>query len=277
MPLKTTEARLLESAYSYLNAPNADYSSDRIYCTHDGYTQLHPPCLNNDSEIVDRCIEYFTGQYEKPNWRKDLQKEALERWSQCQQRLDPTLCSEGLDLQFFFHLFDHYIFCAPTRALKHLVVVQWIDYNPASSSCRPEVLPSSSTHKHPRVLIKIQKANPCQPFTGQTAQHILGALLHGMAHAFILCYGCRCNSCSCQVSRSRTLGLTGHGPVWARLCQAIEAEADKVFQGLPGPWDLDCREDGVSLERERRARKGFEKKNPLARVELVRRGEQLSG
>lgn len=278
MPSKTREASLVVSADIFINATNGDHSSDRIYCTHDGHTQLHPPCYqNDDSGIVDRCIEYFTGQHEEPHWRKDLQKGARERWSYCHQALDTTLWNEGLDLQFFVQLFNDYFFCAPGRALKHLIEVQWTDFNPASPSCQTEPTPSSSTDKHPRrALIKIQKADPCQPFTGETAQRILGALLHGMAHALLICYGCACNSCVCQVTRSRTVGLTGHGPVWVTLCEAVEAEADKVLRGLPGRWDLGCHEHGVCVERERRARKRFEK-NPLARLELQRRGERLSG
>ena len=276
MPSKTREASLLVPSYSFIDGPNGEHSSDRIHCTYDGHTQLHPLCYErNDSDLVDRCIKYFTGQHEEPHWRKDVQKGALERWSQCHQALDTTLWKDGLDLQFFVQLFNDYFFCAPAKALKHLIQVQWTEFDPTSPSCQTSPIPSSSpADKPPRgALIRIQRADPCQPITGETAQRILGALLHGMAHALLVCYGCGCNDCRCPVTRSRTVGMTGHGPVWVRLCEAMEAEAERVLHGLPGRWDLDCRERD---ERERRARKQFEK-NPLARLELQRRGERLSG
>lgn len=206
--LKTMAASLTQSTYSYLGGPSADQPSDRVLCTHDRNTKLHPPCYaNDDSARVDRCIEYFTGQHEWPLWPKRSQNEALDRWSQCHHRLDISLWEEGLDLQYFFHLFDDFIFCAPGRALAHLVEVQWIDHNPKASPCQTKAIPSTGIHPH--ALIQIQKADPSLPFTGHTAQRILGALLHGMTHAFFICYGCPCLSCRCDVTRSRTVGVPG--------------------------------------------------------------------
>ncbi|CAF9937011.1 MAG: hypothetical protein ALECFALPRED_007041 [Alectoria fallacina] len=116
-------------------------------------------------------------------------------------------------------------------------------------------------------------SDPSLPFTGQTAQRILGALLHGMTHAFFICYGYPDLSCRCDITRSRTVGVTGHGPVWAKLCRAIEAEADGHFSGLPGPRHLAWTraagfqkfEKGslVRLELDRRAGRGASLVSPL--------------
>ena len=266
---------LLELGYSYNWPSRPDRSPNLVYCAHDGHTKLHPPCYRNEgSANVDGCIADFTGKRKQPDrkqpiWTQRQQREALERWSQSHQRLDITIWKEGLDLQFFFQLFDDFFFCSPGRALTHRVEVQWTDYTPGASHCQTTIVPSS-TDKYPGALIKIPKADPSQPFTGQTALRTLSTLLHEMAHAFLICYACDCNTCRCDVTRSDTVGLTGHGPVWVKLCEAIEAEANEKLKGLPGCWDLDCRDDGTSLRGERRAR-GMFGKNALVATERGRR------
>lgn len=248
-----------------------------MHCAHDGHADLHPPCYrnNNDSGIVDICIKTFTGKsagrHGQPDWLKAQQIAALKRWSQSQSQshLDPNIWKEGLDLQFVFHFLADYYFCTPGRELSRFVTAQWTNYNPASASaCQTKWSTTTTDNKH---IIRIQRPNPSQPFTAQSARTIINTLLHEMAHAFLIRFACSCNSCSCEVTRCGTLGLTGHGPLWVRLCEAIEEEAERSFKALlPGRLDLGCGEQGVFVQRERK-RVGTFAKEPLVDVEMKRR------
>lgn len=292
MSSKTAVAYLLQSAYGFVRILGGNHSPEPMYCTHDGATILHPPCYGcygmngendnndtknsprrygkNDSDMVDKCIEYFTAQHKQADWSKWEQKKLLERWNQSHQYLGITPGNGDLDLQHFVQLFMDAFFSNPGTGLKSLVEVQWTDSSPNPSSyCHTQQTASTDT-TGPRALIKIPKPDPSLPFTAHTAQRLLSSLLHELAHALLLCHGCDCNSCRCQVTRCGTVGLTGHGPVWVKLCGAIEGYANRLFGGLPGGWDLGRGEKSVFVEKEGRAVRKFQK-GPLGIFEVLRR------
>lgn len=258
-------------------------------CAYCGNGLLHPDC---NLTSVDRCIEYITGKkpqpkrprqdppaaYALPEWPGHKQQESLLRWNEWLATINLSLGEAGLDLPLISNLLPDYFFSGPWLNLKHQIDVQWIDFkpNPSSHRCRTSKVNSPGDNL-PRASIKVMKPDPTKPWTGETLLQLLGTLLHEMGHAFLMCCSCNCADCRCPVTSSRTIGLTGHGPSWVKLCQAVEAEATGKLRGLPGRWDLGCRQQhGPWLERERRALEAFEKRD-LVGVELDRRGAGGSG
>ncbi|KAM0797828.1 hypothetical protein BDR22DRAFT_424812 [Usnea florida] len=243
MSLNKAEAYLLKSAHGFVGVVGGNRSPEPMHCAHDGAMIFHPPCYGchgehgdqgkkdpsrrygkNDVDMVDKCIEYFTGANEQANWWKWEQKKLTERWNQSHQYLGITPGNGDLDLQHFVQLFIDAFFSNPGTSLKDRVQVQWSDYNtkapPSSSSssyCHTHQTFSTDNATGPHALIHIPKPDPSLPFTAHTAQLLLNTLLHELAHALLLCHGCDCNTCRCTVTRCDTVGLTGHGPVWVKL------------------------------------------------------------
>ena len=71
-----------------------------------------------------------------------------------------------------------------------------------------------------------------------------------MAHAVLMIFGCDCPACNHNVSRANAEGLDGHGPVWGKLAQAMEREANLSLGRVGHFWNMDVHVGGVSHQGE---------------------------
>ena len=81
-------------------------------------------------------------------------------------------------------------------------------------------------------------------------QQVLNTLPHEMAHAVLMNFGCDCPACNHNVSRANAGGLDGHGPVWRKLAQAMEREANLSLGRVGHSWNMDVHVGGVSHDGE---------------------------
>lgn len=71
-----------------------------------------------------------------------------------------------------------------------------------------------------------------------TAQHpgslleFICTLMHEMCHALLM-FACECSVCMCALNKIKGSGLTGHGPSWRRIREAVEATANSYLGGFP--------------------------------------------
>ena len=73
----------------------------------------------------------------------------------------------------------------------------------------------------------------------------MNTLLYEMAHAVLMIFDCDCPACNHKVSRANAEGLDGHGPVWRKLAQAIEREANLSLERVGHSWNMDVHVGGV--------------------------------
>ena len=83
-------------------------------------------------------------------------------------------------------------------------------------------------------MIDINKAAEVL-WTESVIQGILSTVLHEIAHAIFRVFMSRCVDCRCFRSMVLTIGITGHGPSWMTLGQAMESEARRSF-GFGKAW-----------------------------------------
>ena len=102
--------------------------------------------------------------------------------------------------------------------------VVWVDRDPNHPE-RLSYFGEDPTKPNPHGLIKIVRRTELVPGAILSLIKILSALLHEMAHAVLRIYTCLCRC------RGRTLGVTGHGPSWVKLVEAIEKELERSFGG----------------------------------------------
>lgn len=215
-------------------------------CTQSRCFAFHAYCCLTASPSVDYCINTFTRQQpEQFIWQTQLQEATLQRWHKWLPTIDISRREDGLDLQFLFSLFDDYFFQGWT---KHRTTVAWVEYRPELNFLGAEVCDGT------RAVILLMRLQPQRAWTRQSIVSLLGTLLHEMAHAFVELKGCYCSTCQCREMIPNTWGVSGHGPVWVKLCEAMEAEANRSLRGLHGVWNLDCKEHGLSLRYEREQR-----------------------
>lgn len=236
---------LLLEAHNFIEGSGANPAFNPR-CSICGHLVFHSPCYPTTSHSIDSCIKIFTRQQpEQSIGPRQMQEAALQRWRQWLPPVDISLREDGLDLQFFFRLFDDYFFQGRT---KHNTTVGWTEYLPYGEILGRTIVDGT------RAVISITRLHPQEVWTGESVIFLLSTLLHEMAHSFVKLEGCRCPTCLCPMTIPNTRGLSGHGPVWVKLCEAMEAEATRSLQGLYGTWDLDCKEHGLSLRNERRKR-----------------------
>ena len=86
---------------------------------------------------------------------------------------------------------------------------------------------------------------------GHALQQYLSFLLHEMTHAVLDLFLCICRPCKCLKNVMRTTGLTGHGPSYCRLRQAIEIRANQTMRTwFIAPWVV-TKPSGIDHERRR--------------------------
>lgn len=182
-------------------------------------------------ELASKYIAEFAGSAALT----DLQEGALIR----RFALSPTFIGiwrgDEFNLQFFFELFDSYLFCGTLRASAK---VQWADFDPEKPGNRG----NARDHPDGSGVVLISIVRPVE----ELFHSRLGTLLHEMVHATFRGLACRCDSCSCKVDSALSRGLPnhGHGPYWRQLAEAVEKEADRSFVGFAGSWSLNCHRSG---------------------------------
>ena len=72
-------------------------------------------------------------------------------------------------------------------------------------------------------------------WTESVIQRILSTVLHEIAHATFRVFVSRYVYCRCFRSMVLAIGVTGHGPSWMTLGQAMESEARRSF-GFGKAW-----------------------------------------
>ena len=235
---------LLVDAYDFINGSGTNPPFNPR-CIHHEDLAFHAYCYSTASRSIDICIDIFTRQQSwQSSWQSQLQEAALQRWHQWLPTIDDSLREDGLDLQFLFHLFDDYYF---QGRIKHDTTAKWIEYRSGLPLLGMTIVRGT------RAVIFIKKLHPQRVWKRDLVKFLLGTLLHEMAHAFVDLKGCSCPTCVCPANVPNTCGVSGHGPSWVKLCEAIEAEANRSLRGLHGIWDLDCKEHGLSLRLERGA------------------------
>ena len=238
-------ANLLVEAHDFINGSCTNPSFNPM-CIHHGELVFHAYCYFTASCSINSCTKIFTRHpSEQSIWQSQLQEAALQRWHQWLPGVDISLREDGLDLQFLFDLFDDYFFQGGT---KHNTTVEWLEYLPDLH------IYGQTRFQDTGAVISIMRLQPQRVWTRQSVKRLLSTLLHEMAHVFVQLKGCNCLTCLCPLNASNIRGASGHGPSWVKLCEAIEAEANRVLQGLHGIWDLDCKKHGLSLQLERNAR-----------------------
>lgn len=65
-----------------------------------------------------------------------------------------------------------------------------------------------------------------------------------MAHAVLMIFDCDCPACNHKFSRANAEGLDGHGPVWRKLAQAVEREANLSLERVGNSWNKDVHVGG---------------------------------
>lgn len=233
---------LLQEAHIFINGPGTELSFNPR-CKYCGQLTFHAYCCSTALRSIDSCISIFTRQQpEQLIWQKRLQDTALQRWHQWFPTVDVSLREDGLDLQFLFLLFDDYFFQGRT---KYNTTVEWAEYHPNFPILGWTSVPDA------QATIYITRLHPERVWTRQSVKGLLSTLLHEMAHAFVMLKWCNCSTCRCPANICGTRGVSGHGPSWVKLCEAMEAEASRSLAGLCGRWDLDCKQHGGSLRIER--------------------------
>ena len=61
-----------------------------------------------------------------------------------------------------------------------------------------------------------------------------------MAHAVFVTYACRCDAFSCNTTMAKCEAVTGYGPLWKELGQAMQAEANRALCGLGVRYAIDA-------------------------------------
>lgn len=86
--------------------------------------------------------------------------------------------------------------------------------------------------------------------------HILATLLHEMAHAFLMSYGCSGRAHQEFDAVKGAIGFTGHGPCWVNVVKALISHANRFlapFWAAPATyaWGVDYSEELEVQERHR--------------------------
>ena len=155
-----------------------------------------------------------------------------------------------LRLGFFVDVFDDYFFLG---SLRGYISVQVTDETPANSAwvgLTTSKVKSIPSGRPPQVQIELKRL-PDRLWTRELVQEFLDTLLHEMSHAFLMIYSSPTGYLGDWPCRRilETEGLTGHGPCWVMVAEAIAAEADRSLGRVWDKWDLKIA-DSCCLERE---------------------------
>ena len=159
-----------------------------------------------------------------------IQQQALDRMrDEFRKGSELAMLNNKKSLQFFFRQLDDYLFFG--------VLSQWTRVDMVDEMSNPTSLGSMSVNKKkpaPHVSIKVLRRMDLGYGHAEASLAILNCLLHEMAHAVLDIFSCRC---SCVAG---TKGVTGHGPSWMMLGQAIEREMNRYYANRDdqGPFDF---------------------------------------
>ncbi|KAL9074115.1 MAG: hypothetical protein Q9161_002525 [Pseudevernia consocians] len=225
-------------------------------------------------DIADGIRGLFTGgiRQNDPISSLDLstlQRTALIDWEHASAPIGKRTTTP-FALAPIFHIFDRYYFCG---ALRDRVDVSWTPdtLRGADRKFYTTDAASSGGSLH-RAAIFIQRPRAgIKTWTKQLVKETLQTLLHEMVHAVFAVYECRCGTCARVDNRARNTGVSGsgHGPVWRELGQAVQEEANRMFDfgGDGGRWDLDVGRWGGSHVGEVRAILEMRREGEIGEVE----------
>lgn len=188
--------------------------------------------------LQDGFTELFTAAS-----RVDIQKEAVIRWQDHQQRHGLTIdFNKATELKHVFNMIDDYLFRGTLKGSKKLI---WVDYDPTN----PELLGQTYLDEDApdtRVVIEITRT----PNPGEHGEHphddpseVIDTLLHEMCHAVFELYTCQY---CCTASGP---GFTGHGPAWLSLCHAVQESLRMSFAGFEN-FEFAIADDSSSVQEE---------------------------
>ena len=180
---------------------------------------------------------------------EEIQKNALARWHACRFPLGVSTVRYPLPIGFLVVVFDDYVFLG---SLRRYTTVKVTDETHANSGWvglttgKMESIPS----RPPQIQIELKKL-PDQRWTRELVQDSVDTLLHEMSHAFLMIYSSPGGHLGNWPGRRvvETEGLTGHGPCWVVVAEAIAAEANRALGEVWNKWDLNIAES-CCLERE---------------------------
>lgn len=151
---------------------------------------------------------------------KLIQHKGLEKWRDRSKCVPILRTTDTTDLEFYFDLFDDYLFAGAMKAHRR---IEWVDrHRPGGRYWLGATTVSDGPKPH--ALIRILR--PRDLAYKSVLIPILSTLVHEMLHAFFRLFIVRC-CCSAD-----TMGVTGHGPSMAETrtgCgRGIEPELQRV-------------------------------------------------
>ena len=201
-------------------------------------------------ELVAEYANFWTKiREEGGEGLEEVQKDALARWHACRFQLGVCTETYPLPLDFLVDVFDDYFFLGSLRRYVTVLVTDETRANSAwvgLTTSKGKGIPSGP----PQIQIELKRP-PNQLWTRELVQDFLDTLLHEMSHAFLMIHSSPGGYLGNWPWRRvvETEGLTGHGPCWVKVAEAIAAEADRALGGVWDKWDLKIA-DSCCLERE---------------------------
>lgn len=91
---------------------------------------------------------------------------------------------------------------------------------------------------------------PLGKWTKALLQQTFTTMLCEMVHCVSLLFKCRHLKCSKFSSQAKADGISGHGPAWRKVAQAVVRQATWKLTPVYGTWNLDADDRGPSSWRE---------------------------
>ena len=192
------------------------------------------PDVHTAQVLTAGICALFTSIPNRPDLLHPVQANALQRWRTWIQpgNLQPKVDTQYFGLRYVFHIFDDYFF---RRALRSRVRLEWVEGSPRELGYYGSTRPDPNFEHSRNTLIEIVRPNE---WSQDSVQQLLSTLIHEMAHAVFRLFECRCVQCSRQIHIERGRGLTGHGPEWRKLVEAMEMELNRFFPGFSEIWTV---------------------------------------